>query len=802
MTEISLEITSVIDMLKNLASTKFVGFIRIKESEKPGAYIWIDNNQFLGVSGVSPNTIKKLRAYKIVDNKQLLENIERENKNLIQPLGKKLKSVYNVSEQNLDRLFEEQIAEVYQRIGLTEGVINAKQCSRQDFHWSELTGRSISFSKLIVTCLEQNFANRYRSGLPTSEETITTTNKDNRISEVEHGNYRKILNLADKDLTIKQIAKRTNSSLVDIQKSIYILVTLGLVETSLTSEGILKYSQLLFSKGQTSSKRIKISKKSNLIAPAVAIAIVNLLTVAGTILGIFSNIELFLLDRHFKLRGTEQNEDITLVTVDEKDIARIGKYPIPDRLMARVLDNLNQHGPAVIGIDIYRDIPAPPGNQELLAAFEKYENVVGVEKIGQISGPPVLTDYGMVGFSDQVLEADGVLRRALISTTIDGETKVGLGTFLAVYVLSDTENALSQEEDRYLLSGKPLPYLDKNSGGFWQTKILGLQIMLDYQHRDEDFTTISLSDVIENKIDPEDVKDKVIIIGVTAESKKDFFYSPFSRSGNQSIPQSGMVSHANITAQLLDLVREDRKILRPQSKQWEISYIVIWSLIGIALGAVAVEVKLKSNANRGLTLLAQISALGLMTYGGGYLAFLWGRWIPIVAPALNSMISSLLMDLQYENQIKQVLYLDKQIDTYNRYYLDKNLQQLLENDKKDKIGLIFCRFDPSTKPEFNTSNTIAERHKFIRQTAKLIETHVTAGAENNFVARHSENTLAIVIESTNINKLEQLAHTIEGIGKNQKSAKKYRIQVARAMSSDLIDSGAALYIKVAEKLEA
>ena len=796
MAEISLEITSVIEVLKQVAITSnFTGFIRIKEPEKPGFYIWIDDNKFLGVSGCQPDIIDKLRVNKILTNKKLLEAITEERKQLKTPIGNKLNSVYDVKQGYIDRLFIEQIDEVAQRIDLNRGTIDIKQCQKSAFHWYELMGTSISIEKLILTCLENNFSQRYRDRLPTNEETIDTTDKNNKIPEIEGTKYQQIINLADRDLSLKKIAAKIGISLTDTKQKVFILMQLGLVETSLTQEGFAKYSQKFFS-SYSKTGRLKVSNKQSLTAPILAIGVINILLLLATSWGFFSNAELSFLDRHFRLRGTKENKDITLVTIDEADIAEIKKYPIPDKLLARALENLNRYSPRVIGIDIYRDLPAPPGHVKLLEVFEEYPNIVGVEKLQEISGPPILNEYGMVGFSDLDLDADGTLRRALTLTTLD-ETKVGLGTFLAVYFLSNNgENALAREDDRYLLSGKPLPYLTENSGGYWNTEIKGLQTMLDYQHRQKDFNTLDFIDVLNENFNPKNIEDKIVIIGVTAASKKDFIYTPFSRNNKgKSIPQAGVVAHANVTAQLLDFALRDRSILQPNSKIWETGYIIVWSLAGVLIGVVAVELKLKNNANSTVIIVGQTALLGAAAYASGYLAFILGYWIPIVVPAINSFIVANLTNLQYEDRIKNLIYVDKTIDTYNRYYLDKHLKQDLEYNKtnKTKLGLILCQLKIKAL-------TKEEQNKIFKQVARAIKLELFKDNNEEFMARYNNNTLAIVTNNTNSNKLENLQQKLVSILEQNKHGKLYTFAIGKAVSDEFINSAVALYIKAAGDL--
>ena len=59
---------------------------------------------------------------------------------------------------------------------------------------------------------------------------------------------------------------------------------------------------------------------------------------------------------------------ILLVTVTERDIQKHGTWPLPDGILAEAVEMLGRHQPRAIGLDIYRDIPVPPGSARLAAA--------------------------------------------------------------------------------------------------------------------------------------------------------------------------------------------------------------------------------------------------------------------------------------------------------------------------------------------------------------------------------------------------------------------------------------------------
>ena len=119
------------------------------------------------------------------------------------------------------------------------------------------------------------------------------------------------------------------------------------------------------------------------------------------------------------------SSSVVLVEIRESDIQDLGHWPVSDRVMTRALRELLDAGAKVVGVDIYRDLPVPPGTRGLADLLREEERVVGVQKFGSqgessVPGPPALQGTQRVGFNDLPLDGedarvrDGVVRRALL----------------------------------------------------------------------------------------------------------------------------------------------------------------------------------------------------------------------------------------------------------------------------------------------------------------------------------------------------------------------------------------------------
>jgi hypothetical protein len=75
--------------------------------------------------------------------------------------------------------------------------------------------------------------------------------------------------------------------------------------------------------------------------------------------------------------------------------------------------------PTAVGVDLYRDLPMPPGNEELQAIQRAHDNLYWVFKLPDagnigVPPPPVLRETGREALADHVTDAGGVVRRALL----------------------------------------------------------------------------------------------------------------------------------------------------------------------------------------------------------------------------------------------------------------------------------------------------------------------------------------------------------------------------------------------------
>ncbi|MEH2241060.1 CHASE2 domain-containing protein [Nostoc sp.] len=407
--------------------------------------------------------------------------------------------------------------------------------------------------------------------------------------------------------------------------------------------------------------------------------------------GLLQMLELAALDQMFLLRCPEPVDSrIILVEINESDVQKLGKrgyWPLPDGLLAKVLENLKQQKPSAIGLDLYRDFPVGFGHQSLVKVFESTPNLIGVQKVAEsedssaVAPPPALKKLGQVGANDFPLDGDGKVRRSLMYLADkNGENVFSFAFKLAYLYLSDRKIDVGQTEDFLVKTGNVIyPLFQGNDGGYVRAEDQGYQVLINYRGSRDKFQHISIMDVLENRISKDLVKGRIVLIGPTAESLKDLFYTPYS-STILTAPKrmAGVAIHANTISQILSATLDNRSLIKTWSKLQQWLWISVWSLIG----AIVIWQQRYSSGSKRKSLLPLISILlaACCLIGSSYLAFLAGWWIPVVPPLITLIGSGIAVTAYIARTAGQIR------KTFGRYLTDEVVANLLENPEGLKLG--------------------------------------------------------------------------------------------------------------------
>jgi CHASE2 domain-containing sensor protein len=373
-------------------------------------------------------------------------------------------------------------------------------------------------------------------------------------------------------------------------------------------------------------------------------------------LGIIQPLELKAFDFLMRSRPAEPPDSrLLVVTVTEEDIQAQqqelkGLNPprsLSDRSLARLLETLESYQPKAIGLDIFRDFPVGADYQDLARRMRQSDRFFATCQVSSPEtnnpgiAPPPESPAEHQGFSDVVVDPDGVVRRHLLGMDPPAASpctpSYALSTKLAFHYLAAKGISPKAIDYRYLQLGTTtLTRLESHSGGYQNIDAWGRQVLLNYRsyRSPQDLAErVTLTEVLKGQLNPSMVKDRIVLIGVTAPSRKDYFSTPYSpyRAGQElSKDMPGVVLHAQMVSQIISAVLDHRPLLWIWPAWGEALWIWGWSLAG-ALLSWRFQLLLRLGLIGGTFFILYGLCSGLLTQGG---------WVPLVPSALALVSTS------------------------------------------------------------------------------------------------------------------------------------------------------------------
>ncbi|TYQ31675.1 CHASE2 domain-containing protein [Pseudanabaena sp. UWO310] len=361
-------------------------------------------------------------------------------------------------------------------------------------------------------------------------------------------------------------------------------------------------------------------------------------------IGSFKEAELWVYDSLMRSQLHEPTDRrIVIVEISEADIQRF-RWPFSDRLFAKLINQISSAKPAAIGIDKYLDIPVLEGRDELVAAVKNAGNVVNAQFVALVEGrkgvdaAPDLEKISKYGFVNFLTDKGAIVRRA----SVVGDSGSFAFEIANLYLqnLYHRQLEFNPNTIQFKAGKQIIPRLTANYGAYRKEDDGGYQMLIRYRGQPRYFEHIRAADVIDGLVAPERLRERIVLIGVTAESLKDSYPTPVTTDGEVMY---GVEIHANIISQLIGATLDDRRFIQVWSNDLESIWIVAWAIVGGAMAA------LITHAVKNIGLLATISG-GL--FGFSYFAFSQALWLPLF-PSLLGFISANVLVMAYQLAIQQ-----------------------------------------------------------------------------------------------------------------------------------------------------
>ncbi|MDV3353690.1 CHASE2 domain-containing protein [Leptolyngbyaceae cyanobacterium CCMR0082] len=388
------------------------------------------------------------------------------------------------------------------------------------------------------------------------------------------------------------------------------------------------------------------SRKESIRAVAIATAVTSVLILGFRQLQAFVPLELQVYDGLVAYqRDLGPDPRILLVGINEQDLNNQQRDSPSDQSIADALEIIQSHQPATIGLDLHRNFPIGEGRAALARSLTA-DNIIGITKLGDFQGeripPPPELRPEQVSFNDFPLDPDGKIRRNLLyaslSTDEDAEVHISFGLLVAMHYLEKQHGlqpAPGDREDEFLKLGDTgFKLMNSTFGGYQSVDAAGYQIPITYRSPTQLAQRVSLTDILTDAVDPELITNKVVLIGTTAYTSTDKFFTPYtlrSDISDENYLMSGVEVHLHMVSQFLSAVLDDYPLPWAWPDGAEIAWIIVWASGGSWL-------TWQLRKRRYLLLAYGIGVVAIA--GTTVLFFLTNAWVPVVAPLAAFTVAS------------------------------------------------------------------------------------------------------------------------------------------------------------------
>lgn len=416
------------------------------------------------------------------------------------------------------------------------------------------------------------------------------------------------------------------------------------------------------------------------------------------------------LDLRFWIRGDEDpGQDVVIVAIDEKSLAELGRWPWSRSLQARLVKRISEEGARLIGLDLFYSEPESRESDERLASAirEARPVVMGLPFVIPVEGTsgsqpeadadgskregrhPDLLDHSAflrvqqvsvekafrlveangslppvepigpavesLGHVYALPERDGILRREILVLRYGEE-------FFPSFSLQVARLALGvKPEEMVLWVGHGVQLGER----FIPTDEYG-RLLINYYGKEQTFPYYSATDVLGDRIPPEALQDKLVLVGTTALGTYDQKVIPFSNN------YPGVEKNATVLANILEGSFVHHSWIQ---KALDIGTIL---LIGLGMGAALTRLK-------GLWGTAMAAGLFVALLLWLQWMFVWnGWWLNAVMPvgALLLVYTVLTADryLIEERKAREIRAM------FTSYVNPKIVEELVRHPEKARLG--------------------------------------------------------------------------------------------------------------------
>lgn len=422
---------------------------------------------------------------------------------------------------------------------------------------------------------------------------------------------------------------------------------------------------------------------------------------------VFQTLELKILDMRFNLRGVQSPDDSPVVIIgidDQSDESTPERWPWPRSYYAHVIENLEEAGAAVIGIDVIldqADSGHPEKDDELAAVLKKYDNVVLTGKLLVTRDltystliPPYkkfLPENGKWGLAALEADLDGFYRRYPLTQVYNDSTYPSLAAEIILTALpAGTKKRLEADGDYFYIGPLKIPKYDEASmlinysGPAYTFPYYSFDSILDDKDFDlrEDYDLNAFDDrgdstagIPPGLLYTDFFRGKIVLIGSTMQELHDNFPTPFleyrtSEGETARAEMPGVEIHANT---ILNILSGQYLQRFPASLYW-LAMIVI-------VGLVFLSTRLFR---------ATLSSIAFLAVVGAYLFLVFTVFIKanLIMSAVSPLLAALFAFIGYTIYNYILAQQEKKMvrSVFAHYVPDSVIKTILDNPARLALG--------------------------------------------------------------------------------------------------------------------
>lgn len=272
----------------------------------------------------------------------------------------------------------------------------------------------------------------------------------------------------------------------------------------------------------------------------------------------------FVYDLWLRARTLPVSPDIVLVDIDDASIAALGRWPWPRRLHAAMTTRLADDGAAAIVYNVLFTEPSD-GDAQFAKALARRPSFLPIlltpvsseENKVQLPVTQLARQAMALGHINLEMDNDGIVR----SVALQEASGHSYWPQLMVPVADAIRNGTVLLPDARNLKQVASPLAMADTG----------RMLISFSRDTEDYRHVSFIDVLAGRVSPDVLKNRIVLVGVTASGLYEHFATPLSGELG-SIP--GLYVHANV----LDMLMHGT-VVKPAAVQW----VALASLVPLAI---------------------------------------------------------------------------------------------------------------------------------------------------------------------------------------------------------------------------